>query len=134
MGARWDSTQGVVFLEEPGWQTSFDVLEIGSSVRPDYINGTFGCWAGLAQQRADDIEINVFPNPATHEAVISVSGILKGLSYELTVTDVGGKVHHTTTFGSYQQLTLPIRHLPPGVYFLNIDSGRKVVSRKLVVQ
>jgi hypothetical protein len=81
---------------------------------------------------AGEKDIQLFPNPVKGSTFyIVIPGLQPGGQATVTVRDIGGKVLMTT------QLTGsgPIQHhLPSGVYFVTILSGRMNTTKKLVVE
>jgi hypothetical protein len=77
--------------------------------------------------------IQLFPNPARKGGVfyIVIPGLQQGEQATVTVRDLGGKalmMTQLTGSGQFQH------HLPAGVYFVTILSGRMSTTKKLVVE
>jgi len=74
--------------------------------------------------------LNIFPNPADDE--VTVSGLQNPASSFEIFNLVGGKVlegnMHSDNF------TIPLTHFIPGVYILNVYSGKTIFREKLVVK
>ena len=77
--------------------------------------------------------INIYPNP--NKGIFTIDLKLKIPSkIIISLTDVRGKVHYKNTLSNVGQEKLLIdQKLSPGLYFLNIDDGRKLEVRKMIV-
>jgi len=79
--------------------------------------------------------VEVYPNPVSQSAVISLQSAFRG-NIEITVVNVLGKNVYGwqhQTLNSKLQTILDVSYLPNGVYFLKIDSGERTVNKKFVV-
>jgi len=94
------------------------------------INGGFSEVAASTEQFNDHIAFSVYPNPSSD---------LLNLSFERS-TSTG---HRITIYGTDGQITysslstntdysIDIRDLKPGIYYLTVDSGRKLNGTKFV--
>jgi hypothetical protein len=78
-----------------------------------------------------DKQIAIYPNPAYQTLAVTLPNVL--LKSELTLITLHGKVmmqreaRETTT-------TIPVSHLPPGIYMLRIASENAVITRKVMVK
>jgi hypothetical protein len=130
IGAKWmEASPDTVYLEQ-----DIGVKKIVTSSRSKYINATWGCWIGIPEKEHEKIEFDVHPNPASSEVIVRLSGLTKGKRYKLEITDVSGQVVYTTQLKAYQEIQLPLDQLPQGVYFLKLDTGSNIITRKLVMQ
>ena len=132
MGARWETgAADSVFIADP---SSLNIISLETGAFPKYINSTYGCWVGIPENELEDIKFDVSPNPATSEAIISLSGLKKHRQYILTISDISGRVHYKISLEAYQEITLPVETFSNGVYLLNLDTGKNIISRKLIIQ
>jgi len=75
--------------------------------------------------------ITVYPNPTSSE--LHVESHIAGIG-NIEIFDVTGKSVATVKKGNLPTTTLNISHLPAGVYFLQIQTGTGVVTKKVVKQ
>ena len=73
--------------------------------------------------------IKVYPNPAVD--ILHVSG-LEGV-YSAKIVNILGQILYSAT-GSSAELLLNVGHLPSGMYFLRIESGKAITTRKIIKQ
>jgi hypothetical protein len=79
--------------------------------------------------------ISVYPNPASVELTINYQ-LKKSAVVNIYLVDLQGKQHlvlnkEANAMG-IQTESLNISHLPPGVYFLRLQAGNDVVTKKVV--
>lgn len=131
IGSKWvDGISDSVFIAGYG---SVDII-VQTGAIPNYINVTYGCWGGVTKDETERIKFTAYPNPASAETIISLKGLEKGKEYILYITGNSGRVHYTTYIKAYQEIELPIKMLSKGVYYLNLDTGKNIITQKLVVQ
>ncbi len=79
--------------------------------------------------------ISVYPNPASDELTINYQ-LEKSAVVNINLIDLQGKqhmvLHKETNAMRIQTESLNISHLPPGVYFLRLQAGNDVVTKKVV--
>ncbi|MEX0966711.1 MAG: T9SS type A sorting domain-containing protein [Bacteroidia bacterium] len=132
IGARWgNGINDSVFVSD-AYATS--VIQIEAGAFPQHINATYGCWVGVPENELEAIKFEVYPNPASSIAVINLTGLKKDRQYTLTISDMSGRVYYTTYLKAYQEINLPLGDLSDGVYMLNLDTGRNIITKKLVIQ
>ena len=72
----------------------------------------------------EENEINVYPNPSENE--IEIAGVEKG---QVSISDKMGKVVlHSTYFGD----KIDISKLSIGIYFIHINSGDRITTKRLI--
>ncbi|MES2778287.1 MAG: PKD domain-containing protein [Bacteroidota bacterium] len=78
----------------------------------------------------DKQSIQVYPNPGNDLFTIDFKHI--NTTKEIRIADMCGKLVYTsqTTQHSY---TFSLRHLPKGIYFLSVDSGKNMFHTKLLL-
>ena len=77
----------------------------------------------------------VYPNPANGTFTAAIHSGKSG-SAAMSITDIAGKVLVTKTMllqAGSNSITTDIHQLPAGVYIVNVNTGDKVTSQKLVV-
>ena len=78
-------------------------------------------------------QVKVFPQPASNTATIQFGNALKGVGY-LTVLNAGGEaIGHQLINMDGGRATIPVSHLPGGLYFLRINTGRETLTQKLMI-
>jgi len=80
---------------------------------------------------------SLFPNPTTDRLSVQVESEADSEVLLLSVTDINGRVCHTstyTTFGQESKIDVALEDLPAGVYTLNIRSNSSSENRKFVKQ
>jgi len=79
--------------------------------------------------------ISVYPNPASDELTVNYQ-LEKSAVVNIYLIDLQGKQHMVlnkeTNATGIQTESLNISHLPPGVYFLRLQAGNEVVTKKVV--
>lgn len=84
---------------------------------------------------AEQLTINVFPNPATTDPSVDVQ--LKGTqSFEVDLFDAAGHQVRTTTYTNSPSTRVPlsVRGLSSGVYIVRVKTDSETVSKRLLVQ
>jgi hypothetical protein len=77
----------------------------------------------------------VYPNPANGTFTAAIHSDKSG-SAAMSITDIAGKVLVTKTMllqAGSNTISTEINQLPAGVYIVNVNTGGKVTSQKLVV-
>lgn len=78
--------------------------------------------------------VQIFPNPTSSDLNI-VFELTDNLDAQFTLTDVTGKVvffENLSLTNGKQQLNFNIADLPNGVFFANINTGKNVISKKVI--
>ncbi len=75
--------------------------------------------------------INVYPNPATNELTIDLSGIKTNV--EITITVITGKIIYTNTSTETHLLNVNTKDFKEGIYFLQAQTADYLVTKKFVV-
>lgn len=76
----------------------------------------------------NDIEMDVYPNPATDRLQISSKEAIQ----KATITDVMGRTVHETSHTEGQDCTINIQSLPQGIYFVTIKTTQGTATRKVI--
>ncbi|MCH8331796.1 MAG: T9SS type A sorting domain-containing protein, partial [Bacteroidetes bacterium] len=130
IGAKWDNG----YLDTVYLKQSWDLYKFGTGAFPRYINATYGCWVSVPDNELDKIKFKLYPNPASTDVIIKLSGLEKGRRYQLNVVGLYGKVQYTTSLMAYQEIKIPLHMLAKGLYFLKLDTGRNIITQKLIIQ
>jgi uncharacterized protein YjdB/glycosidase len=90
---------------------------------------------GTARNFVDGIggrNIQIYPNPSRGEAFyLAMPGLPLGEQATVTIRDLGGKSLLSTQIAGSGQIR---HHLPAGIYFVTIVSGRVITTKKLVIE
>jgi len=106
----------------------------------NYLQGTgfefeyYGLNTGISQ--FENVEVNVYPNPATSFVSVEVSSE-EAQQFTATVVDMMGKTVYTDQFGhngGTERYQIPVNDLAKGVYFLHLNSGTGSHVQKFVVE
>lgn len=125
-----------VYVEVIGLEQVFYLVTIGPD-QPEVNNLTFvvgeeGVLNVSAFLTADALQ--VFPNPAQHQVMVNINSP-KAFDAQINITDLRGQTLWTqpaTIRMGTQQFDLNISELPKGIYFLNVQTGKDVISKKIV--
>lgn len=97
------------------------------------INGSLACSVGLYEQlNNDEGLISLFPNPT--ESALNIHGTIKAEHIQIT-TIIGDEVQvkNLTTLTA-DGFKIDVSALSSGIYFLNITTGNKKISKKFIKQ
>ena len=117
------------------WQSNTNVG--GDELKPllDPINsgalnmtGTYSCVNSIDE--FDQVELNIFPNPASHTVRIESNE----QNYVVELFSIEGKLIHNKVVEKSTGLNLDVSALKPGVYFLNFIFQSGTISRKLAIE
>jgi hypothetical protein len=73
----------------------------------------------------------LWPNPTRDKALLKFSSIQKNT--KVTVRDASGRTHEQLLITNTDQAAINSTLLAPGLYFISIDDGKTVHSKKLVI-
>jgi hypothetical protein len=83
-------------------------------------------------------EVKVFPNPAIDLFQIQLTDIkFVGKPFDLSLTDMLGRklIHRKSQkTGANEALTIEVVNVPAGVYVLKLQTGKYIVSKRIVIQ
>lgn len=131
IGAKWEENNSdSVFIK----QMYQDDLKVQTGSFPQYINATYGCWVGVNENEIEQIKFEYYPNPTSSIVTINLIGLIKDTQYKLDIIDNSGRMLFTTYVKAYQKIDLPLQDFAKGIYFLNLDTGKNIISRKLIIQ
>jgi len=78
-------------------------------------------------------ESTIYPNPAIKEVNVLVGG--QATNFKISIFSVEGNLieqYQGEKLPNDRKLVIPLDYFPPGVYFINIDSGDKTETLKLL--
>ena len=88
----------------------------------------------LMKNEFEKIKFEFYPNPASSKITINLTGLKKGRKYKLDIIDNSGRVHHTSYLEAYQKIQLPLEKLAKGIYFMKLDTGKNLITKKVILQ
>lgn len=109
----------------------------GNNIYVDDINvsGT-SCTIGISEEVTNLNSFNVYPNPVTSAANISLN-LAASNPVSMTVSDMLGKVVFTNNYGTMRagehMLVLDAAKFEAGLYFVTIKAGEETITRKITV-
>jgi hypothetical protein len=77
---------------------------------------------------------NLYPNPATDIAVLSVDGAKANETWTVQVVDIAGRLVSTSSFTSTEGVTehrIPVSHLSSGIYQVIATNGANKIVQKM---
>ena len=89
----------------------------------------------VPENNTSDIQLSLYPNPATTEVNIKASGLGDGKAI-VRIVDLKGNLYKAVTYNVNDLLEalIPIGGLAKGVYVLEISSAKGIVSKQLLVR
>jgi hypothetical protein len=75
-------------------------------------------------------EIGVYPNPTSGQVHINAENEIK----QVSVQSLDGKLINTWTFTPSQHQEMNLHDLPPGLYYMSIQTGEQWSTEKIVIQ
>ena len=77
--------------------------------------------------------VTLYPNPATHQVTLTYVG--EAQLQELTIVDMNGKLIKTVSLENFNNSqSIQTNELAKGMYFIQIQSNRDVITQKLIVK
>lgn len=110
--------------------TAFIYFDFNAPVVTNTTTNTIAVISGLADNRQRTTDIRLFPNPASDAVTISVDETMIGAT--ATITDITGRKMAAVSLTTQYSL-LNTRHLPNGLYFITIESGKQKATQKLII-
>ena len=80
--------------------------------------------------------LRVHPNPASRKVTISLAGFEGESAVQVRMTDMAGKLFVSRQVRSgegVKQITLPVRHLPHGLFLVTLRGSKTIKTAKLVI-
>jgi PKD repeat protein len=109
----------------------------GNNIYLDDIN-IDAATVGIEDEVANNLNFNVYPNPATENTVIDFT-LLSKQAVDLKVLDVIGRevstiVNSNLNSGDYKFNVNEQAKLSAGVYFIKLNVGNRVFTKKLIIE
>lgn len=93
---------------------------------------TYQSVLGLNEEKID-FEIDVYPNPATHNLNVAIKNAGGSRSYHVSIYDMNGKrVYATETHHEFFKVN--ITTWEKGIYFFHLKDEFKTITKKIVIQ
>ena len=88
----------------------------------------------LSEEQFNNLNINVFPNPATDLIAIQVGGLVQE-DMQVELVDVTGKIVANTLIREGQTIAyFDVETVYAGSYFVNISTADHVITKKVLIQ
>ena len=108
-----------IWSKEAAHQDNWPELIVMTQVSTSSKNYTF----------KEGLDLLVYPNPASNNITVETDQFISGT---ITLNNiVGGKVLSQIISGN--KTTLNVMGLKPGIYFLNVNTGKMVKSQKVII-
>jgi len=84
---------------------------------------------------ANNLTVEIFPNPAEAEMNVNVR-FLDFQNFTYTIFDLNGRAIATDTYRNVfsRRLPLNVSLLPPGMYFLRVETEMETVTKRFLVR
>jgi hypothetical protein len=96
-----------------------------------------GCRTSAEAERGSEtLALKVHPNPASTEVTLDLSGFAQESVVQVKMSDVSGKlfVGKQVQLGEgVRKVTLPVSHLPQGLFFVSVQGSKTAKTGKLVI-
>jgi hypothetical protein len=93
-------------------------------------------YIGQVNRRNDEIQVSISPNPVTENATINIRSA-NNEQVNITLMNVRGQEIKKIFNGTAQQkewhISFHVSDLSKGIYFLKAESGKKVITKKLII-
>ena len=89
-------------------------------------------FVGIAEAVAENINVNIYPNPVSEQLTISIAQYTKANTYVFVYNVSGETVKQMNS--SQNKFTMNTTDLADGIYFLEIRNGSAIARRKLIVE
>jgi hypothetical protein len=94
------------------------------------------CRVASAEVFGSDFSLQVYPNPASREVSISLAGFEGESAVQVKMSDMSGKLFlgkQIQLQAGVSQVTIPVGHLPQGLFFVNVQGNKTAKTAKLVI-
>ncbi|MCK5824647.1 MAG: T9SS type A sorting domain-containing protein [Ichthyobacteriaceae bacterium] len=81
---------------------------------------------------ADEINFDVFPNPATNKIIITVDNVVNG--YSIEIINALGKVEVSFYDVDIFEIMVDISKLQRGLYYARMVNNGVVITKKLIIE
>ncbi len=89
--------------------------------------------SGLTEAQPGSFKIECFPNPTSGNLNILFNELPESGKINIRLEDLVGKIIMSQELGVSKKLQLDLSDISSGIYFLNIEVGRKSVVKKIVI-
>ncbi|MCB2207825.1 MAG: T9SS type A sorting domain-containing protein [Bacteroidetes bacterium] len=117
-----------------GHDFNYDTWELGCMWIDSIINLEY-LSVGIDKNLVESMKMVVYPNPISANAKLGVEFASSG-TINICIYNLGGICHKSWEFKNQQasqcELTLSLNELPAGIYFLHLQAGNEVVTKKVV--
>jgi hypothetical protein len=89
-----------------------------------------------SRKQMEALTLQVHPNPASSEVTIDLSGFAGESAVQVKMSDMTGKLHlgQQVQMGEgVEQVTLPVNHLPQGLFFVTVQGSKVARTAKLMI-
>jgi len=96
----------------------------------------FDVCTGIDGKKNAEPSLAIQPNPAHGTVLFAIGGISSG-SYSLSITSTDGKTLYSEAFEASALpalKTMNISAYPRGIYFVQLKTGQKIITEKMIVQ
>jgi hypothetical protein len=122
-------TYALAIQHQPGATGSFIITGNDRYANPVLIDVIGSADINTPELAADNV--NVYPNPATHEFFVDLKGATVNT---LHIMDIAGRTLRTMTgFDNQSLVKVPVNDFAPGLYIIQLHSGDAVIVKKIVV-
>jgi hypothetical protein len=116
---------GLGFSCNPTYKVAQQVIKSKSNVKNNFNVGIHTNVASIDL----NVSISIAPNPATTELIVNYK---EAVSTKISITDVLGKQIFTRETNAGNSTTVPINEFSNGIYFIKIQQGKNVVTKKFI--
>jgi hypothetical protein len=84
----------------------------------------------------ESLGLRLYPNPADREVTIDLSAFAEESAVQVKMTDIRGKLYvsQQVQLGEGEkQVTLPVSHLPQGLFLVTVQGSKTVKTAKLII-
>jgi len=113
---------------QPGGSGS--VITTGSDYYQNPILFTIRSTTGIDEVKGLSDNVVVYPNPASNMINVALNGAVVD---NIRVMDVQGRVIEEMPVDRQQLISIPVSNYTPGLYFVQLQNGTEVVTKKIVV-
>ncbi len=91
-------------------------------------------YSGLNEKPYNSLLINIYPNPFVNEITLSFQQLQNEKAELLIVDAIGNQFYRKqlAKLGQKNSIRISLPDLPPGIYFLRLQFGNEVVTKKVV--
>lgn len=121
-----DNMEAIIFIQDN------DTKEILNSTKCNLNELT-----SVNSIQTENDEIRVYPNPVTDESIITFN-LSSGEQADIRILDISGRtitlLNTTNTTSGINQAAINSKDYTPGLYFVQLSSNKKLITKKLVIR